>query len=283
MALRLGETANAEPLLLEALTFAREHGEEVVAINAMSHLGWAAEASGDPERATARHEQALAAARTAGDDWILGVALNNCGQWLARTDVRGGRELTEEALRLRRRIGEPRAIALTAATLADLVLRAGELEYADTLSDEALRASHEIEYKVMIAGALATQAIISLLRDDVEGAGSRLREALEPAREAHDMESAPTLLSVAGTVAAIQHEPITAAKLWSASERISGGVIEEAVAATSLRAQWQPQARAAAPDQTTWDAAWKAGAELSLDDALELARRATDSVKGQRF
>jgi predicted ATPase/class 3 adenylate cyclase len=282
MAMRLGETAEAEPRLLEALSVARDEGEESVAINAISHLGWEAEASGDAERATARHQEAVTAARTAGDDWILGVALNNCGSWLVRTNVGRGRELIEEALRIRRRIGEPRAIALTAANLADYVLDAGELEYADTLSEEAVKASHEIEYKVMIASVLATRAIISLLRDDMESAGSQLREGLYVAREAHDLESAPTLLSVAGAVAAIQREPITAAKLWSASERISRGVIEEALAATSLRAQWQPHAQAAAADPPAWDAAWKAGAELSLDDALELARRATDTVHGRR-
>ncbi len=279
MALRLGrEPAEAEPLLLEALSLARDDGDERVAINAISHLGWEAEASGDAERATAFHQQAVAAARSAGDDWVLGVALNNCGQWLARSGVDEGRELAEEALRLRRRLGEPRAIALTAATLADLVLDAGELDYADTLTDESLRASQEIEYKVMIASALATRAIISLLRDDIQSAGAQLREAVETAREAHDVETAPTLLTVAGVLAAIRHEPITAAKLWSASERIARGVIEEAPAAAKLRTHWQQQARAAAPDQTTWDAAWKAGTELSLDDALEVAHRATDSI-----
>jgi tetratricopeptide (TPR) repeat protein len=281
LALRLGDTAEAKPLLLEALSVARDQGDERVAINVMSHLAWEAEASGDPERATARHQEAVAAARTAGDDWALGVALNNCGSWLTRTDVQGGRELVEEALALRRRIGEPRAIALTAANLADYVLGAGELEYADALSGEALRASHQINYKVIIAGALATRTIISLLRDDLQSAGSQLREALETAREANDMEDFPTLLSVAGTMAAIQHQPITAATLWSASERISRGVIEEALAATRLRAQWKPRAHAATPNQAAWDGAWKAGAELSLDDALELALGATRSVRAQ--
>lgn len=74
MALRLGETAEAKPLLLEARSLARDQGEERVAVLAMSHLAWEAEASGDPERATARHQQAVAAARAAGDD----------GHWASR-------------------------------------------------------------------------------------------------------------------------------------------------------------------------------------------------------
>jgi predicted ATPase/class 3 adenylate cyclase len=279
MALLLGETAEAEPLLLEALSLARHHGEERVAINAISHLGWTAAASGDQERATARHQEALTAARSAGDDWSLGVALNNCAMWFAQTDNRRARELAEEALNIRRRIGEPRAIAITADNLAAAALEDGELDYADTLTNEALIASRKIDYKAMISKALVTRAVISLLRDDIQSAGSHLREAVEMAHDAHDVVTAAVLLSVAGTMAAIQDEPITAAKLWSASERFQNqGATEEIPAATRLRGRWQPDARAAAPEQTTLDAAWNAGAELTLDDALELARRATDRV-----
>jgi tetratricopeptide (TPR) repeat protein len=279
MALLSGrETAEAEALLLEALALARDQGEELVVVQAASHLGVIARASGDSERAIAHNQEALAAARAAGDDFALGVALNNYAMSFARTDKRRARELADEALLIRRGIGEPRAIALTAANLADLVLDNGELDYADTLSDEALRASREIEYKGIIAYALGTRAIVSLLRDDIPSAGAQLREAVATAREAHDLETAALLLSVAGTVAAMQHEPITAASLWSASDRVASGVLDESLAASRLRARWQPDARADVPDQTTWDAAWTAGAELSLDDALELAHRATDSV-----
>ena len=280
MALLLGETAEAEPLLLEALSLARDHGEDSLAINAMSNLGWAAEGLGDLERARARYRQALTAARTAGEDWALGVALNNYAMSFAGTDVRRARELAGEALLIRRRIGEPRAIAITAANLAELALNAGEIDYAGTLNEEALAASREIDYKGMIASALGTRAIISLLRDDIQSARAQLREAVETAREAHDVVIAALLVSVAGIVAAIQHEPITAAQLWSASERIqSRGVSEESLAATGLRAKWEPDARTAAPDQATWDAAWNAGAELSLDEALELAHRAINGVQ----
>jgi predicted ATPase/class 3 adenylate cyclase len=281
MELQLGrETAEVEPLLMEALSLAREHGEERIAIVATSHLGWIAGASGDSERATARHEQAVAAARTAGDDWALGVALNNYAEAFTRIDCRRARELTEEALRIRRRIGEPRAIAITAGNLAVIALDAGDMDSADSINHEALRASREIDYKAMIASALGTRAIISLLRDDIQAADAQFREAVETAREAHHVLAAATLLSVAGTVAAIRHEPIAAATLWSASERLqSQGLSEETLAAGELRARWQPVTRTAAPDQTTWDAACKTGAELSLDHALDLALRATGSIQ----
>jgi hypothetical protein len=83
--------------------------------------------------------------------------------------------------------------------LANFVLDAGELDYAESLSDEALTASREIEYKRIIAHALGTRGIISLLRDDIQSAGAQLQEAVATAREAHDVETAALLLSVAGS------------------------------------------------------------------------------------
>jgi predicted ATPase/class 3 adenylate cyclase len=274
-----GEFVDAEPLLQEALSLARDEADERVAINAMSHLGWAAEAAGDQQRAMDFKAQALAAARSGEDDWILALALNNHADSSKRTDVRTARAFFEEALLIRRRIGEPRAIALTASNLAGLVLDAGEIDYADTLSDEALTAARNLDYKGMIAAVLSTRAIISLIRNDIQSAGAQIREGIEMARDAHTLDEAATLLSAAGTLAAKQTEPLTAATLWSASEEAhSRGVIEEAQAAATLRAQSQPDTRAATPDQTTWDEAWKTGAELSLDDALALAHRVSDSA-----
>jgi hypothetical protein len=42
-----------------------------------------------------------------------------------------------------------------------------------------------------------------------------------------------------------------------------------------MRATWQPNAATEARSDTSWDAAWRSGAEMSLDDALELARATT--------
>ena len=129
MALQLGESAAAKSLLLEALSLAVPDQEPRVTVLALSHLGWAAEALGDPDDAAARHQRAVAVARGASDDWALGLALNNYGVLLARTgDLDGARPILEESLHLGRRTGEPQVIALAVNNLAEIAVNVGELD-----------------------------------------------------------------------------------------------------------------------------------------------------------
>lgn len=280
-ALQLGEGAEAEPLLLEALSLAKRDGDERLAVLTLSHLGWAAEILGDRSSSTDRHEEAIAAARAAGDDWALGVALNNYAVMApTRGDVERARTMLEEALLIRRRVGEPRAIALTAGNLAEVALDAGDLVYADTLINEALTQAREIDFRPIIASALVTRAVISLQRGDLERAGAQLNEAIEPIRATYDIEAAASLLSAAGTVAAIQRAPVRAAMLWAAAERARARIgLGETPASGRLRTRWQPRARTAVPDASSWDVARRAGAQLALDDALALAASAQENIE----
>lgn len=276
VALQLGEAAEAEPLLDELASLARQEDEDRLLVLALSLLGWAAEALGDHCTSVARHEEAIAAARAAGDDWALGIALNNFAIVPAgRGDLQRARTLLGEALSIRRGIGEPRAIALTANNLADIILAMGDHQHAGLLVEEALARAREIDFRPLIGAALGARADISLMRGDLERARAQLHEALETTNAAYDLELASGLLSTAATLAAVQDEPTRAAALWSAADRARWRIhLGETPTSTRLRASWEPKARAAVSDPASWTAACLAGADLSLDDALALARGA---------
>jgi len=281
MALLLGDAADAERSLLEALLLATRDREQRLTVLSLSHLGWAAEALGDHANSTARHQQAIAAARAAGDDWALALALNSYAVMSPiRAEVSRARALVEESLLVRRRIGEPRAIALTAGNLAEIAIDAGDLEYADTLLNEALTQARTIDFRPMIADALVTRAIVSLLRTDLESAETQLQAAIAPTSAAGDIESVASLLSTAAILAAIRRKPDRAAMLWAAADRAwTRTGLKETTAVAELRARWQPRTQATESDGTRWDAAWAAGAEMSPDDALALASGAEDTVE----
>jgi predicted ATPase/class 3 adenylate cyclase len=273
IALHAGRPVEALPLLLQALELAREEGDDRGRVLALTHLGWAYEATGDRVKASVSHQEAVAIAQAADDAWTLGLALNNYAIMIARAgEVDRARTLLDESLLLARQTGEPRAIALAANNLTQIALDAGDLEQADALNTEALAQARAIESRPMIATALETEALIALLRGDVDDATSQLRAAVEAMRLALDVEAAASLLCVAGTLAAIRHEPLRAARLWSAGDHHRARVgLRETPTIEGLQAEWQPRARAAAPDEASWDAAWAAGARISLDDALALA------------
>ena len=279
LTLDLGEAAEAEPLLLEALELARRDGDTRLASHALSHLGWGAEALDDPDRARAYHVEAIAAARDAQEGPALELALNNYAVMIARLgDVPAARPLLEESLLLARSRGEPSVTALTAGNLAIMALDAGELETAEALARESLARAREVDFRGMVSSALALQAVIQLERGNLDPACARLAEAIEAVRSIRHIETVASVLSVAGTIAAMRDRPIQAATLWAAADRNRERVhLAEDPNVERLRAKWQPRARAEARDTNRWTAAEAAGAELPLDDALDLASDATRS------
>ncbi len=282
LTLDLGEAAEAESLLFEALELAKRDGDGRLAAHVLSHLGWAAEALGDPTRARAHHVQAVAAAREAQEgSAALEIALNNYAVMIARLgDLPAARPLLEESLLLARSRGEPSVIALTAGNLAVVALDAGELETADTLVRESLARAREVDFRGAVSSALILQSVILLARGNLDQACAVLAEAIEAARSIRHIETVASALSVAGTVAAMRHQPIPAAMLWAAADRNRDRVqLAEDPNVERLRAEWQPQARAEARDTDSWTAAQTAGVGLSLDEALDLASGATDTTE----
>jgi predicted ATPase len=281
LTLDLGEASEAEPLLLEALELARRDEDTRLASHVLSHLGWAAEALGDPAQAQAYHVEAVAAAREAQSGPALELALNNYAVMIARLgDVPAARPLLEESLLLARNRSEPSIIALTAGNLAIMALEAGELETAEALADESLARAREVDFRGMVSSALIQQAVILLARTNLDQACTRLTEAIEAVRSIRHIETVASALSVAGTIAAMRHQPTQAAALWAAADRNRERVhLAEDPNVERFKTKWQQQARAETRDSTSWTAAQAAGAELSLDEALDLASRVTHTTR----
>ena len=132
----------------------------------------------------------------------------------------------------------------------------------------------------MVSSALILQSVIPLARGNLDQACPVLAEAIEAARSIRHIETVASALSVAGTIAAMRHQPIPAATLWAAADRNRDRIqLAEDPNVERLRAEWQPQAHSEARDTNSWTAAQTAGAGLSLDEALDLASGATDTTK----
>jgi predicted ATPase/class 3 adenylate cyclase len=276
-ALVLGETEQAEPLLLEALPLARGAGDARLTVHVLSHLSWAEWALGKHQLSISRGEEAIAEAHASGDEWVLALALNNQGEtFRVHGDPPEARECYEQALDIRRRLGEPRAIALTASNLAGVLLDVGAHEQAESLLDEALSRAEEIDYRTIMSSAFALRAVLSLKRGDANVAASQLASAID-STGADDVETAATLLSAAATLAATRDEPLRAASLWAASDGALARLSRPDPPATaSLRARWLPVMQAAAADGTSWEEAWVRGGRLSLEEAFSLARESRE-------
>jgi tetratricopeptide (TPR) repeat protein len=243
----LRDAAEAEPLLVEAIELARREQNAQLAAHALSHLGWAAEPLGDYDRSRELHVEAIATARDAQTSVALEIALNNYAVMIARLgDLVAARPLLEESMFLARRRGEPSRIAIAAANLAIIALVTGDLEAAKALNRDALIRAREVDFRGLVSAVLITQTLILLALDNLEDA-----RAASPTQSSRNALGSRRLTARANT------------------PRRGPQRIER------LRSRWQPEAIAEVGHETEWDAHWSAGLEMSLDDALELARGAT--------
>jgi predicted ATPase/class 3 adenylate cyclase len=277
LAFLAGDAAEAVPLLRQAATSARAAGDTRLAAEALANIDASAVMLGEVSLAETAGEEAIAVARSAGDDWALAIALNNRGNMcMARGDFESARPLVEESLELRWRSGEPRGIALTSYNLAQLTLGAGELDATEALLDSGLEQARAIDYRAMIAGLMTIGALLALQRDNPSAAQSRLAAVID-ARPGPEPEILVDLFAAAAALAAISGQPLDAAVLWGAADAKLNQIGRvEAPGAAAIRAKWLSLARARTPDQNNWDAARKAGAELSDEQALSMALRICD-------
>jgi predicted ATPase/DNA-binding SARP family transcriptional activator len=273
IATQLGDAAAAKALLLEALSLPQQTLLPRVTALAQSHLGWAEEALGELGSSAAWHQRAIAEARKASDDCALGIALNNYGVSLARTgDLGAARPILTESLNVARRTDEPRGVALAASNLAEMAVHLGDLDQADILSDEALARARELGFRSNIAGTLHTRMEILLQRGDLENAAAHLQEAIDMTLVSDYLETAASLLSMAGTMAAMRGQALRAAVLWGAADEVRARVsTAESQITVDLRSRHEPAARADVADGTRWEAARAHGSSMSLRDALVLA------------
>jgi tetratricopeptide (TPR) repeat protein len=128
--------------------------------------------AGDAAAAESHFAQALAAAREAGDERILGYALNNFAWLLSREPGRDNEafELVTEGIDRLGAVGDRWGVACAVGTLADLHLKRGELDEPERLFRQQLAAGAEFRSIVVIAEALRGLACIATRRDQLPDA-----------------------------------------------------------------------------------------------------------------
>jgi predicted ATPase/DNA-binding XRE family transcriptional regulator len=150
---------------------------------ALNGAGSLAAWQGDYPVAQARLEEALAIRRGLGDTRAIAVSLNNLGGLpLLQGDYRRARTLWEETLRLRQEVGEPRGIAMAQLNCGIIAHRQGRGRQAHTWLVAADAGFQSLGDQAMRALALAALGETLRQLGDATGATSALQEGLKVAR-----------------------------------------------------------------------------------------------------
>src|SRR5262249_34945035 len=125
-------------------------------------------------------EEAIAVARTSGDRWLLGLATGNQGSHLIELGGPGrGRDLTEEAERICRGVGDVSLTVLWLASLSTLAIQADDAVEARARLNESLDLARLIDDTRGVGVATVGLGWVELLEGNVDRACSRFEEAAD--------------------------------------------------------------------------------------------------------
>jgi predicted ATPase/DNA-binding SARP family transcriptional activator/Tfp pilus assembly protein PilF len=232
---------------------------------------------GDYDAASHFAEEALEAARAAGEPRLLANAFSNLGAIvLAAGDYERAASALEEAVRLAREAGDERIAALAINNLGDLALTQGDYDRAGPLFDESLGLLRALSDTANIARSLFNNGAVDLMQGRLAAARERFRESLTLSRLAGDQEdTAWSLLGLAATDVEAGHGARGAVLLGAAR-----GVLAHMNAAfkpfeRELDRRTEERSRALSGN-AQHQAGVARGVSMTLDEALEVALE-TDS------
>ena len=208
-------------------------------------------------------------ARTSGDRWLLGLVTGNHGVLMANLgEIEKAIELTEDAYRLCRGVGDVSLTALWLSNLAGYVLEDGNTAEARRRLDESLELARLIDDTRGTGQGLANLAWVELLEGDFERAFSCFEEAAAIARRLGLRWLGADAIWGFAQLAAAGGDADRAAHLAGAALAFGGSGLDPAV--MTPFAPHLDRARAALGEQA-WQKARDDGAALDLDAALRLA------------
>ena len=237
----------------------------------LNAAGSLARNEGDYRDADRLHRAALDLYR--GDDNPRGIATtleHRCYVARDEADYARARPLHEECLARYEALDDRGGVADIAMSLGWVLIGQGELAAGRALTEQAVATHRAIGDPRGLADGLFHLGGVLLVRGEPEAARTALRESLRHYAELGIMRGIYLCLDMLANGAAARGEPERAARLWGAAEGRRDWI--GAILAPTFRQcneRFQPPARAAL-DPATWDAAWAAGRELALDEAVAL-------------
>ncbi len=180
-----GELDTAHELLSGSRDLYEQVGDLPGLVFAVSHLGGFASDRGDDETADAFGTRSIALARDLDDPWYTAMALNNHGYNRVQRDEvdEATAALLEESLSLRRDLGEPRGLAVTLASLAELHVLRGDLHAAESLLEEMTAQVNGLPHSEVACVGLNLRGFLHLFGGDRDAASATFGESLQQASD----------------------------------------------------------------------------------------------------
>jgi predicted ATPase/Tfp pilus assembly protein PilF len=270
-----GELDRAKVACEEGLQLLAHEGREAASeakLNLLVWLGFVAWQREEYGQAKQLFEEGLALSREMSDTWWLATFL----LYLAIVphylgDYERATELTEESMDLYREQGDKHSLAHCLNNLAMMVYSQGDLGRAAQLTEEAVALFRELGNRVDVALVLCNLGWIALLQDDLGRAADLYRESLSLSWEIGLNPMVQSALEGLACVAGAKGEAERAARLWGAAQSLheTKGIPRD----TDFLAEADARISAVRTGmgEEVWEAAWRKGRAITLDEAVSYA------------
>ncbi|MBI5653614.1 MAG: tetratricopeptide repeat protein [Chloroflexi bacterium] len=267
-----GDYARARDLFEQSLSHNRALGDPRAITTTLSNLGNLAQQQGDYARAREIYQDVLAVHRSTGARWSVAATLSNIGNLAhSQGDYLAARASHEDALRLMREIGDKRGIAVVAMNLGNANLALGEFATARKLQEESLRLRRDLGDKRGIALTLGNLGDIAVGLKEFDAAKNFYAEALRILRELGDKRTIVNCLIGVADVAVAMEQSARAAQLVGGIQAQLATLAAQIDTREQTLLEHATQRAREQLDAPTFDAQWRAGNALPLEQLIELA------------
>jgi predicted ATPase/DNA-binding XRE family transcriptional regulator len=269
-----GDVRTMRARLQESFAIRRRLGDEAGLGRALPFLGLAI----DDDHETARQlaEEGVALCRAGHDQWGLAMALTNLGRiegtW-AHDDA--AEPPLEEATALFRSIGDGWLLALPLNSLGAIAYRRGNYERAQAAFAEALPCFQAVEDRRNTAQVLTNLGYVALARGELGQARDIFSASLAFGHEHSDQFNSPACLRGLAGVAFARDDPARAARLLAAADALFLATGATRWPAERLGGAMASDDLRAGLSEAGFSAAWEAGMDFSLSEAVDETTAAT--------
>lgn len=272
LALSQGEAAYSEALFEESLALNRQLGDPIGIADVLHQLATALRLRGDALRAMPLAEESLALRREHGNAREIALSLGLIGELsIVANELDAAETYLRESLEMYRASGDRHSVAITLNNLGEVYRGLGALDQAAACCQESLEIFRALDAAHGVAYLLASLGDIATLQGRVADAQRDYREALTTFRRLAYTAAALGVVRGIAQLDAAWGQPARASTLFAAADALL----------VDTGASWTPLERAerdrgidrarALLGEEAFDAAVRAGACLTLDEAVALA------------
>jgi tetratricopeptide (TPR) repeat protein len=191
-------------------------------------------------------------------------------------DSLAARSLQEEALAIRRELGDRWGIAASLNNLADVAHDQRDYLAARALSEESLEIYRQVGERRGIADVLGRMGLMACDQGDHRSAQAPLKESLAIFLQLGDQRGIAEALEGLAYACSLDRSA-GAALLWGAAKRLREEIGAPLKPSDRARAERQvAEARAVCDDDAAFDLAWQEGRAMSME---QMVRYALDAEK----